>query len=226
MRKVDSEIRKIIDQQYAVARKLIEDNRDKVEAMAKALLELETIDADQIDDIMSGRPPRPPKPSGFERPGPRRRARRSVRRRRRRRIPPENGARGEQEGVRGRPVCRRDRVVVTRDAPLRPAHARARRPRVMGILNVTPDSFYDGGRHGRPRTCDRPRAADGRGRRDDPRRRRRVDAPGRRGGPRRRRAPARDAGGRSARARRLRRLGRHASSGGDARGDRARARRW
>jgi cell division protease FtsH len=63
MRKVDGEIRKIIDQQYAVARKLLEDNRDKVEAMAKALLELETIDADQIDDIMAGLPPRPPKPS-------------------------------------------------------------------------------------------------------------------------------------------------------------------
>ena len=63
MRKVDGEIRKIIDQQYAVARKLLEDNRDKVEAMAAALLELETIDADQIDDIMSGRPPRPPKPT-------------------------------------------------------------------------------------------------------------------------------------------------------------------
>jgi cell division protease FtsH len=63
MRKVDSEIRKIIDQQYAVARKLLEDNRDKVEAMAAALLELETIDSDQIDDLMSGRPPRPPKPT-------------------------------------------------------------------------------------------------------------------------------------------------------------------
>jgi cell division protease FtsH len=63
MKKVDSEIRKIIDQQYAVARKLIEDNREKVEAMAKALLELETIDADQIADIMAGKPPRPPKPT-------------------------------------------------------------------------------------------------------------------------------------------------------------------
>ena len=63
MRKVDGEIRKIIDQQYAVARKLLEDNRDKVEAMAKALLELETIDADQIADIMGGKPPRPPKPT-------------------------------------------------------------------------------------------------------------------------------------------------------------------
>jgi len=64
MQKVDAEIRKIIDQQYAVARKLIEDNKDKMHAMASALLEWETIDADQIDDIMSGRSPRPPKQSG------------------------------------------------------------------------------------------------------------------------------------------------------------------
>jgi cell division protease FtsH len=63
MRKVDGEIRRIIDDQYALARKLIEDNRDKVEAMARALLEWETIDAEQIDDIIGGRPPRPPKSS-------------------------------------------------------------------------------------------------------------------------------------------------------------------
>jgi cell division protease FtsH len=63
MRKVDAEIRRIIDEQYALARKVIEDNRDKVEAMAQALLELETIDSDQIDDIMAGKPPRPPKPT-------------------------------------------------------------------------------------------------------------------------------------------------------------------
>jgi cell division protease FtsH len=70
MQKVDSEIRKIIDQQYAVARKLLEDNRDKVEAMAKALLELETIDAEQIADIMAGKPPRPPKPTSAPTSGP------------------------------------------------------------------------------------------------------------------------------------------------------------
>jgi cell division protease FtsH len=69
MRNVDAEIRGIIDQQYALARKLIEENRDKVEAMAKALLELETIDADQIGDIMSGKPPRPPKPAPTPAPG-------------------------------------------------------------------------------------------------------------------------------------------------------------
>jgi cell division protease FtsH len=63
MQKVDAEIRKIIDQQFALAKKLILENRDKVEAMAKALLELETIDAEQIQDIMDGRPPRPPKPT-------------------------------------------------------------------------------------------------------------------------------------------------------------------
>jgi len=61
MRKVDAEIRRIIDDQYALARRLIEDNREKVEAMTKALLEFETIDADQIEDIVQGRPPRPPK---------------------------------------------------------------------------------------------------------------------------------------------------------------------
>jgi len=61
LQRVETEIRRIIDQQYALARKLIEDNRDKVDAMAKALLELETIDSDQIDDIMAGLPPRPPK---------------------------------------------------------------------------------------------------------------------------------------------------------------------
>ncbi|CAM4070021.1 ATP-dependent zinc metalloprotease FtsH [Bordetella tumulicola] len=61
MQKVDFEIRRIIDEQYGVARKILEDNRDKVEAMTRALLEWETIDADQILDITSGRPPRPPK---------------------------------------------------------------------------------------------------------------------------------------------------------------------
>ena len=44
-----------------MARKLLEENRDKVEAMTKALMEMETIDAEQIDDIMAGRVPRPPK---------------------------------------------------------------------------------------------------------------------------------------------------------------------
>ena len=63
MQKVDVEIRRVIDEQYARARKLLDDNRDKVEAMTAALLELETIDADQINDIMAGLPPRPPKPS-------------------------------------------------------------------------------------------------------------------------------------------------------------------
>ncbi|MGB9094604.1 MAG: ATP-dependent zinc metalloprotease FtsH [Gallionella sp.] len=62
MQKVDNEIRRIIDQQYALARGLIEANRDKIEAMTKALLEWETIDADQINDIMAGSPPRPPRP--------------------------------------------------------------------------------------------------------------------------------------------------------------------
>jgi cell division protease FtsH len=61
LQKVDAEIRRIIDEQYALARRLLEENRDKVEAMTAALLEFETIDADQINDIMEGKAPRPPK---------------------------------------------------------------------------------------------------------------------------------------------------------------------
>jgi cell division protease FtsH len=63
MQKVDAEIRRIVDQQYQLARRLIEQHRDKVETMAKALLEWETLDSDQINDIMEGRAPRPPKPA-------------------------------------------------------------------------------------------------------------------------------------------------------------------
>ena len=62
MQKVDAEIRRILDEQYARATQILTDNRDKVEAMTAALLEWETIDADQIGDIMAGRPARPPKP--------------------------------------------------------------------------------------------------------------------------------------------------------------------
>ena len=60
--KVDAEIRSLIDSQYALAKSILEQNRDKVEAMVAALLEWETIDAEQINDIMEGRPPRTPKP--------------------------------------------------------------------------------------------------------------------------------------------------------------------
>jgi len=62
MQQVDMEIRRIIDEQYGLARRLLDENRDKVEAMTAALLEWETIDAEQINDIMDGKPPRPPKP--------------------------------------------------------------------------------------------------------------------------------------------------------------------
>ena len=63
MQKVDMEIRRIIDEQYVLARGIIESHRTEIEAMTHALLEWETIDAEQIEDIMSGRPPRPPKPT-------------------------------------------------------------------------------------------------------------------------------------------------------------------
>ena len=58
---IDREVRAIIDVCYEKARKLLVDNRDKLDAMADALMLYETIDAEQINDIMEGRKPRPPK---------------------------------------------------------------------------------------------------------------------------------------------------------------------
>ncbi|MBV8501252.1 MAG: ATP-dependent zinc metalloprotease FtsH [Paucibacter sp.] len=58
--KVDAEMRRILDEQYAVAQRILEENRDKVETMTEALMKWETIDRDQVLDIMAGRPPRAP----------------------------------------------------------------------------------------------------------------------------------------------------------------------
>ena len=58
--KIDLEVRKIIDECYEKAATLLNDNRDKLELMKDALMEYETIDAGQIDDIMAGNKPRPP----------------------------------------------------------------------------------------------------------------------------------------------------------------------
>ncbi|WP_148716781.1 ATP-dependent zinc metalloprotease FtsH [Chitinolyticbacter meiyuanensis] len=75
MQQVDAEIRRIIDEQYALTEKLLEGHREKVEKMTAALMEWETIDRDQVRDIMEGRDPRPPKyppppkaPSGNDKP--------------------------------------------------------------------------------------------------------------------------------------------------------------
>ena len=57
---VDSEQSRILTEQYDRARKILENNRDKVEAMTKALIEWETIDSNQIADIMQGKTPRAP----------------------------------------------------------------------------------------------------------------------------------------------------------------------
>ncbi len=57
---IDAEIRAIVDRNYERAEQLLKDNLDKLHLMAEALIKYETIDADQIEDIMSGRPPRPP----------------------------------------------------------------------------------------------------------------------------------------------------------------------
>lgn len=60
-RQIDEEVHRIIDECYATAKKLLVENRDKLDAMAEALMKYETIDAEQIDDIMNGREPREPR---------------------------------------------------------------------------------------------------------------------------------------------------------------------
>ena len=59
-RLIDEEVRKIVDRNYVRARKILEDNFDKLHTMAGALIKYETLDSDQIDDIMLGREPREP----------------------------------------------------------------------------------------------------------------------------------------------------------------------
>jgi cell division protease FtsH len=61
MQKVDAEIRRILDEQYAKTQAILEVNRDKVEAMTAALMQWETIGREQIQDIMAGREPQAPK---------------------------------------------------------------------------------------------------------------------------------------------------------------------
>ncbi|MGE4532594.1 ATP-dependent zinc metalloprotease FtsH [Halomonas sp.] len=66
--RLDKEVRKVIDGCYEQARQILEENRDKLDAMADALMKYETIDSTQLKDIMEGREPRPPEgwddPSG------------------------------------------------------------------------------------------------------------------------------------------------------------------
>ncbi|GAA4648684.1 ATP-dependent zinc metalloprotease FtsH [Kistimonas scapharcae] len=58
---IDEEVRALIDDCYGEAKRILEENRDKLELMKDALMEYETIGVDQIDDIMAGKKPRPPR---------------------------------------------------------------------------------------------------------------------------------------------------------------------
>ena len=180
MQKVDEEIRKIIDRQYAVARRLLEDNRDKVEAMAKALLEMETIDADQIADIMAGKPPRPPQAHAVA-VGPVVGRHDTRRRTPRRRPTPRKTSQLDGEGRAWRarlcfrrddalcPPCRRRHCGMTARSP-RPARD-GHRQRHAGLV-LRRRRLLRSGAGARARAAARGR------RRGHHRRRRRVDAPG------------------------------------------------
>ena len=139
--KVDFEIRTLIDSQYALARSILENNRDKVEAMVTALLEWETLDADQITDIMEGRPPRAPLPppattfgNSAGTPGPAAGAAPAT---------AQSNLAQMSTGILEMPTtwrCGRFLFDFTK----------RKRPIVMGILNTTPDSFSDGGKFRTP----------------------------------------------------------------------------
>ncbi|WPL18536.1 ATP-dependent zinc metalloprotease FtsH [Thiorhodovibrio winogradskyi] len=58
---IDEEVRSVIDRNYERAKHLLNENMEKLHHMAAALIKYETIDLDQINDIMDGRDPRPPK---------------------------------------------------------------------------------------------------------------------------------------------------------------------
>ena len=68
-RMIDEEVRAIVDHSYTTAKQLLKDNRSKLDVMADALMQYETIDADQINDIMDGKKPRPPKESNDDSSG-------------------------------------------------------------------------------------------------------------------------------------------------------------
>ena len=59
-RAIDEEVRRIIDHNYERAREILTGNLEKLHSMADALIKYETIDGEQIDDIMTGQPVRPP----------------------------------------------------------------------------------------------------------------------------------------------------------------------
>ena len=60
-RAIDEEVKAVIDTNYQRAKKILEENMDILHAMKDALMKYETIDADQIDDLMNRRDVRPPK---------------------------------------------------------------------------------------------------------------------------------------------------------------------
>ncbi len=58
---IDEEVRRVIDSNYQRAKSILETNMDKLQAMSQALIKYETIDEEQIKDIMAGREPKPPR---------------------------------------------------------------------------------------------------------------------------------------------------------------------
>ena len=141
-------MRRVIEGNYTRAKGILESNLDKLHTMAEALIKYETIDEDQLKDIMAGKTPKPP--AGWD----------ETLSNKPPKAPPAEGPAAGRPADPGRPALSRGaplpqgRRVPKGRPPCRPRPSAALRrttldlstPVVMGVLNVTPDSFSDGGR--------------------------------------------------------------------------------
>jgi hypothetical protein len=159
MQKVDAEVRRIIDEQYNLARRLIEENSDKMHAMAKACSNGKPSTASSSTTSWPARRRVRPRtgrrarlrprvvmaPGGGRLPLPQRSSPH-------RRLTPGTCSLPKR-GLRPR-FCWFLAPHEAHALANHPFHHRPGRPQVMGIVNVTPDSFSDGGRHARrPLRC-------------------------------------------------------------------------
>ena len=162
-REIDGEIKDIIDRAYAKAKRILTENVEELHRLARGLLEHETLSGDEIRTVLRGEPVIR---KVVDEPAPENR-RASV---------PNAGPSGSADAARRGPGAGAAAGVIG-SATTRPEQASTAvpfqhwaglsldRPRVMGVLNVTPDSFSDGGDFLDPGRGDRRRPRDGGGRR-------------------------------------------------------------
>ena len=178
-REIDDEIRRIVEAAHQRAKDILSEHREDLERISEILVKRETIEKAEFEALLEGKSEEDvfgPDEEPSTRPAARAARGRAQRPAAGRPAPAAASRPRRRRGPRPRPAREAATPGLSEPAPW------TRRSSVMGIVNVTPDSFSDGGRFYRPDDAVvAGRAAPGRGRRH-PRRRRRVDAPGGRAG--------------------------------------------